>query len=267
MADDFNMAIMRGLEPSALAIASFTAGVTNPANLLSDQPGDRMGMTGGEKYVVIDCGAPVSVNMLAVLYTDFAVGEGIQLYGSNVDATFSSAANYSDLGRVNITAGADMWPDPGYRHILFNFLFGPKLFRWLRVGFMIGGTARSVGRIVLGNALQVDCNPDYGSTSWGFEEAPEPDTLDSGVEILEELPVRPYFEFSIAWASEAEMETWWNGVLGELQWKRKPVLVVRRPDLYAYRQTGIFWGILRLQPFAAASFDTFEVSGKIRSMV
>lgn len=246
------------------AFMSASSGVTGGPNLATPQPGERATFTGGTQFVLVDMGGPSTVTQLALLYTNLLANESVMFKGAN-------QANFSDEVILGTVTMADaQYADPGYRHALLH-LAASATYRYYGV-FVLGvaaGQTRSAGVLVLTNALQVEYNADYGDTSWGYEEAPDPDTLDSGVTILEELPAAPYFEFSISWASEAEMEGSWNRYIAPTQWKRRPCLVVRRPDLAnnPHRHTGIFWGILRLQPFVASEFDLYEVRGKIRSMV
>jgi len=264
MPDAFNMTIMR---PPALAYYDGSAGGAGYGNIVTDQPGERAVFTKGGGHMRVDAGRPITVNQIALLYTDLGPGERVEFIGSSV----ADFATNEPVGSVVMTNEVSNSNDPGYRHMYLNLLNNPKQYRYWQVGVygMNAGLQRSAGRLALGQALQVEYNPDYGATSWGFDEAPEPDTLDSGVSILDELPAAPVFNFSITWATEAEMELWWNRAFGALQWQRRPVLVVRRPDAAdnPYRHSGIFWGIMRLQPFVAAQFDMHEVQGKVKSLV
>lgn len=244
------------------AVVSAWAQIAGAPNVVSVQPSDRWVATGASAAVILDLGSVRAVRQIALLYTDLDPADTVNVRASA--ATADPAADANPVVNQNVTiAELGASADPGYRHVLLHLPASVQA-RYVRVTLPQG---HSAGRLVVGDVLQVEYNPDFGSTSWGFEEAPEPETLDSGVDVLEELPARPIFEFQITWASEAEMEVAWNQRLGPLQWKRRPVLVVRRPDAHAYRHTGIFYGVLRLQPFVAAQFDMFEVSGKIRSMV
>jgi hypothetical protein len=239
--------------------ATITGTALSLPNSGTNQPGERVTFRAFQSdTVVYDMGAAVPINQCALLYTDgTAAPTTVVISGSNDNTTYTNIMGQT-LDPIALAA------DPGYRH--YFSMFPEVSYRFYKVAVATSVTF-TAGRFVVGKALQVESNADYGDTSWGFEEAPEPDTLDSGVTILEELPAAPYFEFAITWVSEAEMEASWNATFGALQWKRRPVLVVRRPDAYGYRHSGIFWGILRLQPFVAADFDLYEVRGKIRSMV
>ncbi len=271
MPDAFNLTV---LKPYDFQVLAGSEAVANSRFLVAtDQPGERW-VTPANGYLRIDLFSVRRITQVAVLYTDAlrtpftgaAAGDYVSVAYSN-DPNFGDG-QYTYLPALAVADEAMMDYAPvGYRHFLFNVPAGFNA-RYLQINFSCPtGQVRSVGRVAVGEAMQVEYNPDYGDTSWGFEEAPEPDTLDSGVTILEELPAAPYFEFGISWASESEMERGWNATLGPLQWYRKPVLVTRRPDPHQYRHTGIFWGVLRLQPFVAAQFDMFEVKGKIRSMM
>lgn len=231
-------------------------------NLMTPQPGERA----NQGDMTLDLGSAKAIDQVALLYTESTGGAWRIAISNTLPVEFDKATNpnlYQTANLDQLTDESASNADLGYRH-MFHMLPAPIVGRYVRLIF---SSAVPAGVLAVGKCLQVESNADYGDTSWGFEEAPEPDTLDSGVTILEELPAAPYFEFAITWASEAEMETSWNRSFGAMQWKRRPLLVVRRPDPHAYRHSGIFWGILRLQPFVASDFDLFEVRGKIRSMV
>lgn len=256
MVDAFNMTVMRPYDMTLSANGGFDM----PGNLLTPQPGERSAMTGAQGGAVkFDLGSARPLQQFALLYTDGDSATNWAVLASNNEDMSNPVINSSAVPLLTDTAAS---ADSGYRHALYH-LPAPVTARYVQLQLSKPTTA---GRFVAGLPLQVEYNPDYGATSWGFEEAPEPDTLDSGVTVLEELTPAPYFEFSISWASEAEMELGWQA-LARCQWRRVPLLVVRRPDPHAYRHSGIFWGVLRLQPFAAAEYDMFEVNGKIRSMV
>lgn len=254
------MTILRPLP----AVITTTSRMVSASNLLTYQPGERAAVTSaGAGYVTFDLGSVQTIQQVLILYHDAVSGEsfGIRASIANADPSADTTPSINSSAAAITSVNGDGIP-AGYRHSILH-LAAPVTARYVRVTFPAN---RSMGRVAIGACLQPENNADYGDTSWGFEEAPDPDTLDSGVTILEELPAAPYFEFTISWASEAEMELGWQP-LARLQWTREPVVVVRRPDTNAYRHTGIFYGILKLQPFVAAQFDLHEVRGKIRSMV
>lgn len=229
-------------------------------NLKTAQPGERAALSD----ITVDLGSVQDITQIALLYTDVIAGQSWRIaIKATSPITFDQGTNVYETGNLDSAPDVTARADAGYRHMLHVL---PAVARGRYVRLVLSSQV-TAGVLAIGKALQVESNADYGDTSWGFEEAPDPDTLDSGVTILEELPAAPYFEFAITWANEAEMELSWNASFGALQWKRKPVLVIRRPDPHAYRHSGIFWGILRLQPFVASDFDLYEVRGKIRSMV
>lgn len=258
MVDAFNLTVQRGHEGMALTNIATSA---NLINAQTDQPGEKFQMGS----IKVDLGAARSVQQVALLYTDcdpLNPGELVLVY---------SAAN-ADLSdkvlRHTGLAMTDMAVDPGagYRHVLVHLAAAVSARYWQVE--LTGGGQRNVGRLIMGAPLQVEYNPDYGDTSWGLPETDEPEVTDAGITILQERPadLAPVFEFNISWATEAEMEQAWQA-FSRLAPRAKPVLVVRRPDVHPYRHSGIFWGLLRLQPFVAAQFDMHEVRGKIKAML
>lgn len=257
--DPWNMTVA---QPHRVVPEVAGAGTTLPLMgvALTDQPGERWKVTTGSTFVTVNeagNGQDYPITQVALLYTDMNIAVRLRL----VILDGSGATVYD--GNHDISGDPLTWGAPaGYRHFLLHLpaaVVGSRLRIETNNQFL-------VGRVVIANAFQVEYNPDFGDTSWGFEEPPEERTLESGVTILEELPERRVLEFSITWASEEELETQWQR-LAPLAHRGKPVMVVRRPDPYPYRHSGIFWGLLRLTPFVAAEFDMFEVKGKIKAMI
>ncbi len=247
---------------STVLSSSNTAPGAVVGNLLKAQPGENCGFLSGAGFVVLDMGAVVSLRQVVVLYTSLAGADTIRVRCStNADGVTSplfdstaSAIDAQGLARPS-----------GYRHWIYHHLAGVVSARYIRIDFSTAA-AFTVGRVFATNPLQLEYNPDFGSTSWGYDEAEEGEILDSGVEVLVERFAAPQLNFTATWVTQTEMDAGWEE-LGRLQHEGVPVLVVRRPDVHAGRHNAIYYGRLRMVPIVAAEFDMFEVQGRIRSMV
>lgn len=264
------MTVLKALPMTVTGVLS----VVNQANFLTAQPGEKATATltnvwGAGLYyahTTFDLGSLQLVDQIAILYHDAPPGCFFQVVmDENGDYTGGDAIG---TGVVDLTAEGGASRPNGYRHGIWNAVgagIAPKRYVVL---YIIGpqNTVVNIGRVMIGKAVQPEFNTDYGDTSFGYEEADEPELLDSGVEVLYEAVPAPVFQFSLSWGTEAEMNNDWEP-LGRLQHEGTPVLVARRPDPHAYRHNGLFYGRLRMRPIVAADFDMYEVQGTVRSMV
>lgn len=277
VAPAFNLSVLAPYnDPSWRPSVLGTAGVTQAANLLTAQPGEKAVLlqdseSGGvfSSSVDFDLQTTAAVtDQVAVLYHDFPSTAYAHLYFSNssaFDVIIDSVLNVPLTAEGGYANNRTLRP-LGYRHGLWSRIGQPVTARYLRIVFVTPTSADvKVGRVMIGRAIQPEFNSDYGDTSWGYQTE-EPELLDSGVEVLVEHTPAPEMEFRLSWLKESEMQADWEP-LSRLAVQGEPVLVCRRPDPHPYRHSGMFYGRLRLNPIVAADFDMYEVTGKIRSMV
>lgn len=255
MVDAFNLTV---LVPAPLVVSASSL-VTNPANVLTLQPGEKA-TTSGAGYTIFDLGAVLPIRQVFVGYTS-AVAQTFRARAS-LSADGTTAALF-DTGASAVDAQALARP-LGYRHWFYHHAAGHVNARYVRIDHSATGV--DVGIIEIGRAIQLEYNADYGDTSWGYEEADEPELLDSGVEVIYEATPAPVFNFTATWVTQAEMTADWEE-LGRLQHEGTPVVVARRPDVHAARHNGLYYGRLRMVPIVAQDFDMYEAQGRIRSMV
>lgn len=271
VAPAFNLTVLRSYP---LTLLPSQTNINSPANALTPQPGEKavfhqdFAFEGGTfaSTISFDLGSAKDVDQLAVLYHNSPDSSSyVRVICSN-SATFSSAVEVLQFPLTD--SGGETTDRPlGYRHAFWSRVGQPVTCRYLSVSVVSANQNDvSVGRILAGKAIQPEFNSDYGDTSWGYDEAPDPDLLDSGVEVLYEHTPAPVMSFQLSWVSEVEMNRDWEP-LSRLQWTGDPVLVARRPDPHADRHNGLFYGRLRMRPIVAQDFDMYEVQGQIRSMV
>lgn len=257
MSEPFNLTAGKPLDVTIISSWNFVT----TANLLTHQPGEKAVTSNETGFAVdVDLGSARPVRQFALLYTNLTPGvDAINVLVSN-NADMSSP---TDFGWVQV----DPTTRPaGYVHA-FHHLSAPVTARYVRFAISTASPkVLEIGRLVVLNPLQLEYNPDFGSTSWGYDEADDGEILDSGVEVLVERAAAPVLNFTATWVTQAEMEAGWEE-LGRLQHEGVPVLVVRRPDPHAGRHNGIYYGRLRMVPVVASEFDMFEVQGRIRSML
>lgn len=257
VAPAFNLSVMK---PLPFVLQEAPAGVLNNyANMIDPQPGVK-GSVLLAGYIVLDAGGAVwrqifigyttangaqNVRMRASTQPDGITGTPFDLYAYPGDPEFG--------GRPS-----------GYRHFLLQAP-SARNERYIRLDF---ANAMDIGVLAVGPVVQPEYNSDYGETSWGYDEASEPELLDSGVEVLYETTPAPVFNFQLSWLTKTEMERDWEP-LARLQHTGTPVIVCRDPSDAngGYGHNGIFYGRLRMRPIVAQDFDMYEVQGQIRSMV
>lgn len=238
------------------------AGGSVGTNLLTAQPGEVCSFLAGAGFVILDMGAVVSLRQVAVLYTASGAADTVRARCS-LSADGVTSPLFDSTASTLGSQAADR--PSGYRHWLYHHVAGAVSARYVRIDFSFS-TQTSVGVVFLTDPLQLEYNPDFGSTSWGYDESDDGEILESGVEVLVERTAVPVLNFTATWVTQAEMDAGWEE-LGRLQHEGVPVLVVRRPDAHAARHNGIYYGRLRMVPVVAAEYDMYEVQGRIRSMV
>lgn len=254
MPETFNLTVGEGIPFNITSQGAWT----NPGGFHSFQPGDKASTPGGT-VLIADLGSPIPVRQIAFLYTNIGAGDSVRFR-----ASLSADGMTSPLIDTSFTPSAQAMKRPsGYRHMFYHHTPGAVTARYLRIET---SAAMTCGRLMFSNPLQLEYNPDFGSTSWGYDEADEGEILESGVEVLVEKLAAPVLNFTATWVSQAEMEAGWEE-LGRLQHEGVPVLVARRPDAHSGLHNAIYYGRLRMVPIVAAEFDMFEVQGRIRSMV
>lgn len=263
VAPAFNMTVLESRE----YLITSAVGISNSANLLTPQPGEKATHTAAQATLVLDLRAQMFLNQFALLYASDLTNTALGLPNTwRIELSTTSDFTNIVMDTGNITMGAEGYElrPEGYRHAFYHHLSAVQG-RYVRLTIN-GELNRTYGRLMVSRAVQPEYNADYGDTSWGYEEADEPELLDSGVEVLYETTPAPIFQFRLSWLTEEEMNKDWEP-LSRLQHKGTPVLVARRPDPHTWRHNGLYYGRLRLQPIIAADFDMYEVQGKIRSMV
>lgn len=263
MPEAFNLTVGtdRAASGTFTAVTGF-ASTAMLAPLLTAQPGEKVVIPTGASSLIIDLGAAVPIRQIALMYTELPAGNTVR-----ARCSLSADGVTSPLFDSTATAidAQGLARPSGYRHWIYHHAAGSVTARYVRLDFSLGA-ARAAGRLFITNPLQLEYNVDFGSTSWGYEEADEGEILDSGVEVLVQRTAVPVLNFTATWVTQAEMDAGWEE-LGRLQHEGTPVLVVRRPDVHAGRHNGIYYGRLRMVPVVAAEYDMFEVQGRIRSMV
>lgn len=258
VAPAFNLTVMKPL--SGVVLGSQTANLMGNTNALTDpQPGVKSPIAGAG-YIVLDAGGQAWQQV----FVGYTTANG----ASNVRMRASTAADGITSTPFDVTAfpgNPEFGGRPsGYRHFLLQAP-NPVNERYIRLDFV---NAMDIGVLAVGAMIQPEYNSDYGETSWGYEEAADPDLLDSGVEVLYDNTPAPVFNFQLSWLTKTEMERDWEP-LGRLQHTGTPVIVCRDPSDAngGYGHNGIFYGRLRMRPIVAQDFDMYEVQGQIRSMV
>lgn len=246
-------------------VSTYANGIYSIDNALLDpQPSVKANLNAANRYCRIDLAEPRYVRQIALLYTDFQEGDEVRVIGSPLVDLLPPRI---DTGYVKPIGQAAMRQPAGYRHIVFHL---PCRLKWQHWYIEITPTGadlnRSIGRIFVADAFQFEYNPDFGATSWGYEEASDNNQLDSGAEVLVDHAAAPFMNFTASWGTQQEMDRDWPQI-GRYQHTGEPLLVTRRPDPHPERHNGIYYGRLRLDPITAADYDMFEVQGRIRSMV
>ena len=253
-----NMTVARPWPVSAVSSSQ----AQDEENMTSDpQPSVRGTLSpgsGGTASLTADLGELRYVRQVALLYTDAEEGLEVQ-----VRAGSSPAATQFSTGFFPATDVAQQRKRAGLRHVLVHLPC--RLLHRYWVVEVRGQATLSCGRAVFADALQLEYNPDYGSTSWGYEESDSPDLTDGGAEVLVSREPGRVMRFSVSWGTQDELDRNWED-LGQYQHLAEPLLVVRRPDPHPERHNGIYYGRLRVEPVSAAAFDMHEVQGRIRSM-
>lgn len=264
MPEIFNLTVGQSLPYTVVSSTNMQAG--SLANLSTLQPGEKASSltlaAGNWCRIIVDLGASVPIRQIALLYTNFR--PSLELVGIDT----ANALDFSDSIFLGNSYGDQTTRPSGYVHFLHHHSTTVTA-RYIAIYVNNLGSTNytyEIGRLFVSNPLQLEYNPDFGSTSWGYEEADEGEILDSGVEILVERAAAPVLNFTATWVTQAELDAGWEE-LGRLQHEGTPVLVVRRPDPHAGRHNGIYYGRLRMVPVVAAEYDMFEVQGRIRSML
>lgn len=265
MPELFNLTVGRPLSLTSggnvTAVTGF-ASVGATSNLFTAQPGEVVAVPTGASSLILDLGAVTTLRQIALMYTSLVTGDTVRARASlSADGVTSPVC---DSGAVAVDALGLLRPD-GYRHWFFHNAAGTFAARYIRIDVSVSA-ARTAGLLLVLNPLQLEYNVDFGSTSWGYEEADDGEILDSGVEVLVERTAAPVLNFTATWVSEAELAAGWEE-LSRLQHEGVPVLVARRPDVHTARHNGLYYGRLRMIPVVAAEYDMFEVQGRIRSMI
>lgn len=264
MVDAWNLTV---LQPLPYTITS-NVGVTDPDNLKDPQPGIKASIAAGTQaapsQLTIDLGASKAVRQFFLGYYSAL---GAETWRIEVGPTADFLNLTLDTGWIAARASTTENLEPaGYKHAFYHREAGSVSGRYVRISLQ-HAAVRTAGILAIGNVVQPEFNSDYGDTQWGFEEADDPELLDSGVEVLVERTPTRVFEFRLSWLSQLEMDRDWEP-LGRLAVQGSPVLVARDPrSSYSYRHQGLYWGRLRLTPLVAQDFDMYEVNGVIRSMV